>query len=219
MKVCVLLGPPGAGKGTQASLLATRLGAAHVSTGLLIRNEIASGSELGRAVKAVVESGQLVSDDLLFNCLNSGLRKIPSSVPLLLLDGVPRTVSQVDLLDKTLATMSLKVDAAVAVTAPVEKLVDRFSKRWTCSACGTVTSFDSEALAASGQCQSCSKTGSFMRRKDDEPETVRTRFAVYDRETAPLIDVFRKRGLLAEVDGLQAVERVYVDVACKLFAK
>lgn len=218
MKVCVLLGPPGAGKGTQASLLSGRLGGAHISTGLIIRNEIASGSTLGKTVKSVVESGQLVSDDLLFECLNSGLSQLSKELPFLLLDGVPRTVSQVSKLDEVLSKLGLKVDVAVAVSAPLERLVERFSKRWTCSSCGNVTSLETEAQAATETCSKCGKVGLFNRRPDDEPEAVRTRFEVYEKETAPLMDIFQKRGLLKQVDGLRPVERVYVDVANQLFA-
>lgn len=214
MKIVVFLGPPGVGKGTQAGFLSMRLGLEHVSTGALLRSEIASGSSLGAKVKAVVESGSLVNDELLFECLESGLMRLSQgTAKVAILDGVPRTLSQVEKLEKALSARGLKVDSVVALTAPVESLVERFAKRWTCTKCSAVESFGSPDAAASATCKKCGSHASFMRREDDAPEAVRKRLSIYHEETAPLVDVYRKKGSLFEVDGLRPPEWVYVDVA------
>lgn len=213
MKVVVLLGPPGVGKGTQAGFLSTRLGIWHVSTGTILRNEIASGSTLGCKVKEIVESGALVNDEVLFSCLQSYLDKGGRTAEILVLDGVPRTLSQVSRLDDSLARLTLKVGAVVALTAPVEALVERFSLRWTCKSCGAVAAFESASLAGGAVCPTCRNVGSFQRREDDTPEAVRKRFGIYNEETSVLLDVYRKRQLLTEVNGLRQAETVYVEVA------
>lgn len=215
MKVIVFLGPPGVGKGTQASLLSTRLGFEHLSTGMILRSEIASNSELGNSVKAVVESGSLVSDDILFQCLRGALvRTATSGKSHLLLDGVPRRVSQIEKLDTLLASQSLKVDLVAALTAPVQQLTQRFSMRWNCGKCGNVDSFPSEQIAQSGVCKKCGTVGEFFRREDDSPESVHRRFDVYQAETEPLLRIYRQRGIDIEINGLRQAERVYVDLAC-----
>ena len=214
MKVVVFLGPPGAGKGTQAGFLSGRLGFEHVSTGALLRSEIAASSALGMRVKAIVESGSLVNDDVLFECLESSLARLEGrKVSHLLLDGVPRTSSQVERLDSVLKAHQLKVDVAVAVAAPVGLLVERFAKRWTCRRCGNVEAFASAEIATGAECRKCQTVSSFYRREDDSPVAVRHRFSVYEAETAPLMNLYRSRGILIEVDGLRAAEWVYVDVA------
>ena len=214
LKVVVFLGPPGAGKGTQAGFLSGRLGFEHVSTGALLRHEISAHTVLGLKIKSIVEAGGLVNDDVLFECLENSLtRLLRSETSYLLLDGVPRTLSQVERLDVVLKAHSLKVDIAVAVAAPVELLVERFGKRWTCKKCGNVEAFPSTDKAENAVCRKCSSAASFLRREDDSPEAVRNRFTVYESETAPLIGVYRSRELLVEVNGLRAPEWVYVDVA------
>lgn len=213
MKVVVLFGPPGAGKGTQAGLLASRLGAHHVSTGGLLREQIATGSPLGLRIKATVESGQLVDDVTLFEALEASLAPTDvASDGLLVLDGVPRTVSQVDKLDSSLASRNLKVDSVLYVSAPVQKLVERFAKRWACRACGFVLSLENDVGASAGSCPSCGVSGTLYRRVDDAPETVERRFRVYEAETLPVVEKYRGRGLVKEIDGLQSPERVYAHV-------
>jgi adenylate kinase len=211
-KVVVFFGPPGVGKGTQCGLLAQRLGVSHVSTGGLLRAEIASGSELGSTVKSTVAAGKLVGDDLLFGCLEAFLRRTDVSTGVLLLDGVPRNVTQVKGLDEVLTRFGLKVDAVVSLVAPVEKLVERFSKRWTCG-CGQVEAFEQGQDPRTFKCQKCSKVGSFSRREDDRPEVVTKRMEIYHSETAPVEALYSQRGQVAHVDGLRSVEAVYVGVA------
>ncbi len=211
MKVFVIFGPPGVGKGTQCALVAERLSVQHVSTGSIIRGEIASGSDLGKRVKDIVAGGNLVDDATLFSCLNGFLSRADLSKGVLLLDGVPRTTSQVSGLDDVLSKLNLKVNGVISITAPVEDLISRFSKRWTCS-CGYVGAFDSEGLARAAVCPKCSKSSSFSRRDDDRPEVVSKRMSVYRQETEPVAALYRDVGKMNEIDGLRPVEAVYLDV-------
>lgn len=218
MKASIFLGPPGAGKGTQATLVAQRLGLQHVSTGALFRTEIESGSELGGRIKEVVNSGQLVSDELLFETLRAKLKLIESADTdaHVLLDGVPRTLGQVAQLDTLVAAGILKLHCVLALTAPLEKLVERFASRWTCKSCGTVHAVPDPAKAPALACAQCGAQGTLFRRKDDSPETVTTRFQVYQESTAPLVAAYARRGILMEIDALRPPEVVYVGVATAL---
>jgi adenylate kinase len=208
-KVVVFLGPPGVGKGTQAGLLAERTGASHVSTGALLRDEIASGSELGLKVQGIIHRGDLVSDDDLFACLESGLvRALARKTALVILDGVPRNRSQVPRLDEALEHHGLRVEAALYFGAPVEKLIERFAKRWSCSACGAVYALD-VAPVKEASCARCAGVGTLYRREDDGAAAVQHRFSVYERETAPLLSDYRARGLLSEISGLGTGDEVF----------
>lgn len=217
LKIIVFLGPPGAGKGTQAGLLAQRNSHMQtISTGLLLRNEINSASELGLKVKSVVESGKLVSDDLLFQCLSSQLEKMSvdakksSGNKLLILDGVPRNVSQVDLLDTALNDLNLKVNRVVEFHAHTQDLVSRFASRWSCKNCGAVFSYASAEQASTQGCSAChAPAGSLFRRKDDEPESVQVRLKVYQDQTAPVSQRYDERKILVKIDALQPIEIVY----------
>jgi adenylate kinase len=212
MKVFVFFGPPGVGKGTQCGLLAERLGVRHVSTGSIIRAEISAGTDLGRKVKDLVQAGNLVDDSLLFSCLKAFLERSDLREGTLLLDGVPRTVAQVSGLDDVLRPMALKVNGVISLIAPVDDLVSRFAKRWTCG-CGYVGSFETESVAQTTACPKCSKLGGFTRREDDKPEVVSKRMEIYRNETEPVAAIYRQNGKIKEIDGLRAVEHVYLDVA------
>jgi len=212
VKVIVLLGAPGAGKGTQAGLIASRLGAAHVSTGALLRSEISSGSLLGAKVKAIVESGSLVDDVTLFECCSGVLSKAQSEQrSILLLDGVPRNIRQVSLLDSVLDKLGLKVDAAIDFEIPEKLLLARLSQRWTCQKCGAVAAGNSEGLAPSS-CSSCGSVGAYVKRVDDQPASVSRRLEVYANETAPVSDFYGERAVLHRIDANREPEWVYLDV-------
>lgn len=211
MKVFVIFGPPGVGKGTQCSLVADRLLVQHVSTGSIIRGEIASGSPLGLRVKDIVAGGKLVDDATLFSCLDGFLSRSNLSEGVLLLDGVPRTTSQISGLDSVLAKLRLEVNGVISITAPVGDLISRFAKRWTC-VCGQVMAFDTSEVAMSAKCCKCSAIGKFARREDDKPEVVAKRMEIYLQETEPIAAIYRTRGKIREVDGLRSVEEVYLDV-------
>lgn len=219
MKVVVLIGAPGAGKGTQAALVAVRLGAVHVSTGALLREEIRTGSALGLKVKTLVEGGLLVDDETLFECCSGLLaRACEARKKILLLDGVPRNLSQVTKLDTVLQKMNLKVDAALDFEVPTDVLVARLSNRWNCQKCGAIASGNSEGLAPSS-CISCQANESFVRRKDDEPSSVAKRLDVYVQETAPVSGAYDGRGLLYRIDANREPELVYLEIGAVLMKK
>lgn len=216
MTVVVFLGPPGVGKGTQAGLLADRLGALHVSTGAILRSELETGSELAKSLQTVMARGDLVSDEQLFLCLGSALDRIGTfSERVVLLDGVPRNLAQIGRLDEVLSARGAKVDLALALVAPLEQLVVRFAKRWSCKNCGAVFAFD-QTPGSQDACSRCGSLGSLGRRPDDEPEAVRHRFSVYEQATAPVLSEYLKRGLLSTVDGLADQEAVYVTLQKEL---
>lgn len=217
--VIVLLGPPGAGKGTQGALLAERCGARHISTGSLLRDEVASGSHLGLQIRDIMARGELVSDGHLFACLEHSLASLSRSAEaqgtLVVLDGVPRNLAQVGLLDAALDRAGVKVDGVLELQAPLEKLVDRFQRRWTCSSCGSILALES-APAAGSACPRCGTKGSLGRRDDDAPEAVRRRLAVYQEATAPVSAAYGKRGILEVIDGLLDPEGTHLKVLEKI---
>ncbi|KAB8029755.1 adenylate kinase family protein [Fluviispira multicolorata] len=220
MKVIIFLGPPGVGKGTQCSLLNSRLGVKHISTGAIIRQEIASESALGLKVKGIVESGHLIDDKSMFLCLENALSSMTlNQNDIVLMDGIPRNLSQAKEFDTLLSKFLSKVDLVLSLTADLEKLVERFERRWTCSACGKVDSIAAHTEVSRYSCVSCGKLGSMFRRKDDEPETVRRRFTVYQQETFPLVSYYADRNLLSIVDGLKSPEIVYAEIVSILMRK
>jgi adenylate kinase len=220
MKVIIFLGPPGVGKGTQCSLLSTRLGVRHVSTGAIMRQEIASESSLGLKVKHVVESGHLVDDQSIFACLEHALHSMKlARHDVILMDGIPRNLSQAKEFDKMLKQFSSQVDRVISLTADLDKLVERFQGRWTCSACGKIDSIFSSVDVLQHKCRHCLKVGTLFRRKDDEPETVRHRFSVYQKETSPLVSYYGKKNCLSTVNGLRSPEMVYAEIVSILLRK
>jgi adenylate kinase len=212
----VILGPPGVGKGTQCNLLKSRLGFYHISTGAIIRNEIQSNSELGLKVKSIVESGNLVDDQTIFSCLENALSELNTSSEFsILLDGLPRNLSQANDLDTLVSKFNFSKVVVIALDADVEKIVSRFKSRYTCSSCSYIGSFP-EATSDNYKtllCPSCHKQGSLARRPDDEELTVRHRLELYKKETHPLLDYYKKKDNLHIIDGLMSPELVYVNVA------
>ena len=174
----VLLGPPGSGKGTQATRLKEKLGIAHISTGDMLRAEIAAGSELGKQAKAVMDAGNLVSDDILLGMLESRLSQADTAKGFIL-DGYPRNVAQANALGELLAKLNQPLDAIVQLDVPTELLVERIAGR-------------------------AKEQG----RADDNPESVRQRLQVYNDSTAPVIDFYAAKGTLARVDGVGALDEV-----------
>jgi adenylate kinase len=220
MKVIIFLGPPGVGKGTQCSLLSSRLGVKHISTGAIIRQEIASESALGLKVKSIVESGHLVDDKSIFECLKNALILMkPKQNDLILLDGIPRNLSQAKEFDVLIGEFSSKVDLVLSLSADLNKLLERFEKRWTCSSCGKIDSIAPQADISNYVCINCDKLGTMFRRKDDEPETVKRRFTVYQQETLPLVSYYADRNNLSIIDGLRQPEIVYAEIVSILLRK
>jgi adenylate kinase len=201
----ILLGPPGAGKGTQAALLVETWKLAHIATGDMFREAMRSGGEVGRQAKAYYDRGELVPDELTIRMLLERISQ-PDCARGCLLDGFPRNLDQAEALDAALSKRSQAVDHAAYIRVGEEELVQRLSGRWTCRGCGAVYHERYSPPKTAGRCDQCD--GELYQRSDDQPETVRRRLGVYFRDTAPLVEYYRQGGKLVEVDGGQSIEAV-----------
>jgi adenylate kinase len=199
----VIMGTPGAGKGTQAKLLAERLGACHISTGDMLRDAIRRGTRLGREAQRSVEQGQLVPDDVVNGIVEERVAA-PDCRPGFLLDGFPRTLAQARALDAVLGRRGEPLDRVILIAVPRDVAVRRLAGRRVCEQCGTMTQ-------RSGECDRCG--GRLVQREDDREDTIRHRMDVYAKETAPVLDHYRAAGLLREVDGAGSPEEVARRVA------
>lgn len=201
----VLLGPPGAGKGTQARRLSQRLGLAHVSTGDLFRKHLREQTRLGQLAQAYMSKGELVPDSVTIAMVQERLQE-PDTWPGVVFDGFPRTVAQAEALEDLLAQRGHRLDRAILIQVPEEVLVERLSGRRTCRAQGHIFHIKYNPPKVPGRCD---YDGSELyQREDDRPETVRRRIQVYWEETAPVIEYYRQRGLLVEVNGDQDMDQV-----------
>jgi len=196
----VLLGPPGSGKGTQAALLAERLGLEHISTGEILREEVELGTELGRKAKAYMDRGELVPDALVIEMLRGRLDSSRSRG--FILDGFPRTISQAEALERM-----VRLDRVLNIHLSEEEVVRRLSARRVCKSCGRNYNLISNPPKVEGRCDACG--GELIQRDDDKPEVIRRRYRVYEAETAPLKDFYRQRGLLVEVEGDRPIGAVF----------
>jgi adenylate kinase len=194
----VLMGPPGVGKGTQAGRLRGWLGVPHVSTGDILREAVASGSVLGRKARAYVESGELVPDELMGEMIAERLRR-PDAGEGFVLDGFPRTIEQVEILDRVLGGLDMRLDRVFMIDADVAEIVRRLAGRRVCPRDGSLYHVDSRRPKSPGICDLCGSA--LVQRPDDTEEVVRRRLEVYVRQTRPVAEAYRRRGILVEVDG------------------
>jgi adenylate kinase len=201
----VLLGPPGAGKGTQARALETLWNIPQVASGDLLRAAVREGSEFGREAQSYMDRGQLVPDELVLKLIGERLNR-PDARKGFILDGFPRSVAQAEALSKMLARTGNKIDKAVAVIVPDEEIVKRISGRRTCRKCEAMYHVSFEPPKTADVCDTCG--GELYQRADDAEDTVRERLKVYDVNTRPLLDYYRRLGLLKEVKGLGRTEEV-----------
>ena len=201
----VMLGPPGAGKGTQAALIAEKLGVPHVATGDLFREALKSETELGLTAKSYMERGELVPDEVTVAMVRERLQK-PDSESGVVLDGFPRTIEQAEALKVLLAEQGEAIDAALFIDAAEDELVRRLSNRWTCRNCQAVYNVISNPPHEEGKCDICG--GELYQRADDVPETVRNRIRVYWQQTSPLVDYYQDQGLLITIKSEGGIERV-----------
>lgn len=205
----ILLGPPGAGKGTQAAKIVEKYDIPHISTGDIFRENIKNGTELGKLAKGYMDRGELVPDDLVIDLATDRLLK-PDCEKGFLLDGFPRTVYQAEKLDEFLAKHDSKVDLVLDIAVEKEELITRLTGRRVCKACGASYHVVNIPPKQEGICDTCG--GELIQRADDNLETVTNRIDVYEGQTMPLIDYYEKAGNIAHIDGATGLENVFADI-------
>lgn len=209
--ILILLGPPGAGKGTQAKILEQTFGIVQLSTGDMLRAQVKKGDDLGRKLKTILDSGQLVSDDIMIDLISLRIGEADCKNGFIL-DGFPRTVPQAQALDKMLEWRKLKLDAVIELKVDEDALVERIVGRCSCAACGASYHKKFAPMAVDGVCDKCGSTD-IVCRTDDTEATVRARLKAYHANTAPILPYYAEKGQLQQVDGMDAVEDVAVAVA------
>jgi adenylate kinase len=210
----ILLGPPGAGKGTQAQRLQHDVGMVQLSTGDMLRAAVASGSELGKQAKAIMDKGELVPDALMVGLIEARIAQ-PDAAKGFILDGFPRTEAQAKALDQMLAKAAKKLDRVVEMEVDEKALTERIVGRFTCAKCGTGYHDKFKRPKVEGVCDVCGSR-EFTRRKDDTAETMKTRMAAYRTQTEPLLPYYGARGVLRKVDGMAAMDEVYRQIRAVL---
>lgn len=209
--VLILLGPPGAGKGTQARMLEDSFGLVQLSTGDLLRAAVAAGTDAGKAAKAVMEAGELVSDEIVINILRDRLAE-PDCAKGVILDGFPRTTVQAEALDALLAETGQAINAAISLEVEDSEMVTRISGRFTCGGCGEGYHDTFKAPQVAETCDKCGSTD-MKRRADDNAETVASRLVAYHAQTAPLISYYRAKNALQTVDAMGDIDAIAQDLS------
>ena len=205
----LLMGPPGAGKGTQAANLVKEFSIPHISTGDIFRANIKNGTELGKKAKACMDEGKLVPDDVTIGIVRERLGK-PDCRKGFILDGFPRTVEQADALGEILDGLNIKLTRVIDITVPSDELIERAVGRRICKKCGATYHVKFSPTKKEGVCDVCG--GETYQRADDSAETMKNRLSVYEEQTKPLIDYYQKAGVYSRIDGSQHIDKVYEDV-------
>jgi len=209
----LLMGPPGAGKGTQAERLIDTYKIPHISTGDMFRAAVSAGTELGKEAKRYMDAGGLVPDEVTIGIVREGLSK-PECARGFILDGFPRTREQAVALDCILTDLGIKLTGVVNIAVPDAELVSRVTGRRICKACGATFHVAFNPTKLDGICDKCG--GSLYQRADDTEVTVKNRLKAYHDQTEPLIDYYKKQGVYVEIDGTQPIDKVYADVTGEL---
>lgn len=213
----VLLGAPGAGKGTQAKKIIEKHPVPQISTGDLLRAAVAAGTELGKAAKAVMDKGELVPDSVVLGMVEERLKQDDCKAGYIL-DGFPRNTKQAEALDEMLEKLNMSLTAALSVDVPLENLMKRLTGRRTCKGCGQMYNVFFSAPKKEGACDKCG--GELFQRDDDREETIRKRLDVYTAQTAPLIDYYSRKNILKSVDGGSGtIDEIFVKVCSALDLK
>lgn len=201
----IFLGPPGSGKGTQAKILVEKYEIPQISTGDMLREHVAKGTDLGLKAKEYMEKGQLVPDEIILDMVKQRLSQSDAQKGFIL-DGFPRTVAQAEALDKILEPMGKKIEYVLALIVPDEELIIRLTGRRTCKNCGMMYHIKFKPPKEEGKCDVCG--GELYQRADDNEETVRNRLKVYHQQTAPLIEYYKNKEVLFEIDGSKSIEEI-----------
>lgn len=209
----LLMGPPGAGKGTQAAELVAEFHIPHISTGDMFRAAVKEGTELGKQAKACMDAGQLVPDSITIGIVKERLAK-PDCHNGFILDGFPRTTEQANALDSTLTDLAIKLDRVININVPVGDLINRMTGRRICKGCGATFHVIFNPSTTNSDCDKCD--GELYQRADDTEETVTKRLSVYSDQTKPLIEYYQDKGLYTEIDGRQSIEEVFSDIVNSL---
>ncbi len=202
----ILMGPPGAGKGTQSQRLEKSHGIVQLSTGDMLRTEVAAGSDLGKEAKEVMESGGLVSDELIIAMISSRIDQDDCKNGFIL-DGFPRTTPQAEALDRMLMEKGLKIEHVIEMKVDDEAMVKRITGRFTCARCGAGYHDEFQKPGKEGVCDQCGGT-EFTRRADDNAETVRARLQAYHEQTAPILSYYKEKGTMKSVEGMATIDEV-----------
>ena len=211
----ILMGPPGAGKGTQAANLVKRYGILHISTGDMFREAVKEGTPLGKEAKSYMDAGKLVPDEVTIGIVRERLSK-PDCQKGFILDGFPRTVEQADALNEILADNGLKLTGVLNINVPAADLIERAVGRRICKNCGHSFHVKFNPTKVEGVCDDCG--GTTYQRADDSEETMKSRLSVYESSTRPLIEYYKKAGVYKEIDGRQDIAKVEADLAAVLEA-